>query len=222
MRYRVYSDELYHHGITGQKWGRRRYQNEDGSVTSAGAVRYYVHDGRVRHDGNGENSTGSEHSASKKQRTSEQDTRKASEQDTREASENTQKKSGSTAKTAAKVAAGLAVAALAVYGGKKLNEYVHDENNKQAMDKSKEAIQKFMQSERAYDLAMKGDEYRKKGMTDMADMVSGWKLQEANKAGFDAYKEHANVSFGKAAANVATEAYYRRRARLLGYDPRKA
>lgn len=35
-----YSDELYHHGIKGQKWGVRRYQNEDGSYTPAGKKRY--------------------------------------------------------------------------------------------------------------------------------------------------------------------------------------
>ena len=33
-------DELYHHGIEGQRWGRRRYQNEDGSLTEAGKERY--------------------------------------------------------------------------------------------------------------------------------------------------------------------------------------
>lgn len=32
--------ELYHHGILGQKWGIRRYQNEDGSLTPAGKERY--------------------------------------------------------------------------------------------------------------------------------------------------------------------------------------
>lgn len=35
-----YYDELYHHGIKGQKWGVRKYQNEDGSLTQAGKERY--------------------------------------------------------------------------------------------------------------------------------------------------------------------------------------
>lgn len=33
---------LAHHGIKGQKWGVRRFQNEDGSLTSAGRQRYGV------------------------------------------------------------------------------------------------------------------------------------------------------------------------------------
>lgn len=36
-----YSDELYHHGIKGQKWGIRRYQNPDGTLTEAGKKRYF-------------------------------------------------------------------------------------------------------------------------------------------------------------------------------------
>ena len=34
------STELYHHGILGQKWGVRRYQNADGTWTEAGKKRY--------------------------------------------------------------------------------------------------------------------------------------------------------------------------------------
>lgn len=35
-------NELYHHGIKGMKWGVRRYQNPDGSLTIAGKARYNV------------------------------------------------------------------------------------------------------------------------------------------------------------------------------------
>ena len=36
----VFDDELYHHGILGQRWGHRRFQNEDGSWTPEGRERY--------------------------------------------------------------------------------------------------------------------------------------------------------------------------------------
>ena len=39
----VHADEdgayLAHHGVKGQRWGVRRFQNPDGSLTSAGAKR---------------------------------------------------------------------------------------------------------------------------------------------------------------------------------------
>lgn len=37
-------NELMHYGIKGQSWGKRRFQNEDGSLTAAGRNRYDVGD----------------------------------------------------------------------------------------------------------------------------------------------------------------------------------
>ena len=40
MEYEIYRiDELRHHGIKGMRWGIRRYQNKDGSLTAAGKKR---------------------------------------------------------------------------------------------------------------------------------------------------------------------------------------
>lgn len=47
----IVHSELSHHGIKGMKWGIRRYQNADGSLTPEGERRYYSYEGakRARH-----------------------------------------------------------------------------------------------------------------------------------------------------------------------------
>lgn len=42
--------ELYHHGVMGMKWGVRRYQNKDGSLTTAGKKRYNKEMAKLREE----------------------------------------------------------------------------------------------------------------------------------------------------------------------------
>ena len=47
------SEELAHHGILGMKWGVRRFQNKDGSLTAAGKKRYGSDGGEADSSGSG-------------------------------------------------------------------------------------------------------------------------------------------------------------------------
>ena len=48
-------DELKHFGIKGMHWGVRRYQNEDGSLTTAGKIRYRLESATGTYDPKGNN-----------------------------------------------------------------------------------------------------------------------------------------------------------------------
>ena len=50
-RFDGWNDELCHHGIPGQKWGIRKYQNSDGTLTEAGKARYLNADGSLTRKG---------------------------------------------------------------------------------------------------------------------------------------------------------------------------
>ena len=61
----MHNNELYHHGIKGQKWGVRRYQNSDGTLTSKGKNRY-SRDAREKEFNKYDESTGKYYKQSKK------------------------------------------------------------------------------------------------------------------------------------------------------------
>lgn len=42
--------DIYHHGIQGMKWGIRRYQNKDGTLTNAGKKRYDSELAKVKYE----------------------------------------------------------------------------------------------------------------------------------------------------------------------------
>lgn len=58
-------NELYHYGKLGQKWGIRRYQNKDGTLTAAGKKRY-ARDAREKEFSKYDEETGKYYKQSKK------------------------------------------------------------------------------------------------------------------------------------------------------------
>lgn len=48
-----YPNELYHYGVKNQKWGIRRWQNEDGTLTAAGREHYGIGSGNANKEARG-------------------------------------------------------------------------------------------------------------------------------------------------------------------------
>lgn len=125
----VRSDELYHHGVKGMHWGVRRYQNPDGTLTSAGKKKRRSEVAK------------SVKSHSEKRDRRAEAARSNSTKST--ASNESEKKKGLTKnqKTALKIGAAVAVTGLAVYGGYKISQAVKVDKAK--WDKTREIVDQY-------------------------------------------------------------------------------
>ena len=146
-----YTDEcLEHHGIRGQKWGVRRFENKNGHLTAAGRKRYDTDE-----DGN-------------YKKVSKSPTPKPN------SSEEGQKKKGLTDKQKKMIVAGAAIAgtALAAYGGYKLYQLNEKAKNGLADDLHQKAAKNIAEGQK---MQLQGDSMRTNAVKRMnsGDSVGG-------------------------------------------------
>lgn len=149
--YTIINGQLYHHGIKGQKWGKRRFQTKDGSWTPAGRERYSTAFG-------GKIAAYKEKKANSevgKAKTALKEAKAAEKQAKKDAANTPEAKAARKAKAikAAKVGAAVAGTALAAYGAYKVNEYVKTKNCQIAAERGRKLAEESFErmAKQSYD-----------------------------------------------------------------------
>ena len=155
----IRESDLAHHGIKGQKWGQRRFQNEDGTWTAAGRERYGGSDGPQRSfKGNFHRALAANYGlnakvysknnkalASMNRQAQSEQLKKAAEADAAKAqkmNDPEHQKRVETMKKVAKVGAVVAGTALVAYGAYKLNGKLNDNIRKEYLNKGMDWVRK--------------------------------------------------------------------------------
>lgn len=173
MSYQViFTDELYHHGIRGQKWGVRRYQNTDGSYKS-GAQGRYNDDGspgvnKSRRTSGGKSSGGRKSS----------NVKTGSKKEAKASKSKGPKKKMSTKKKVA-IGLGVAGAALAAYGAYKYSNHIKDQAYQHRYDKGAKEFSKIYS--RGTVLKDNGNYETGRKIQDIANKSWQRSLDESNK-----------------------------------------
>lgn len=198
--YIIINGELYHHGIKGMKWGKRRWQYDDGSLTPAGIKRYakagYAQDSYNRNKtvaGKAYDKVTGAHKIEGKVRydmASEKANKARAEKYLAEKNDPEAKAARQEKlKKAAKVGAVVAGTALAAYGAYKVNQYVKTKNYEIAAQRGRDAATKMFEK-------LRDDAYN-----DTKSMSRSVKVN-VNAYARDAANRASNDNFRTAAKNV--------------------